>query len=269
MQGVLGVGFSTASGEGVSRWLPLLESVARLVSAHLETEALRSELYRREEQVRDLIRGTLDVQEAERERICLEVHDGVTQTLASAFQYLQTLETTSPEGTQARQLIFRASALIRQAIQESREVINSLQPATLRDLGLVATLRQEMRELEQETGWRVEFKADNVKLPADIETGLYRIIREAITNARKHADTDRLRVSIGSTGEALKVEVKDWGIGFTYNPQDISRRRGTGLLSMRKRAELLQGTFDIESSPGHGTTVCVAIPLSHHMEQHG
>jgi len=221
-----------------------------------------TERKRAEEQVRGLIRDTLNAQEAERERICLEVHDGVTQTLASAFQYLQTLETALAEGIPAKQLVLRASALIKQAIQESREVINSLQPATLRDLGLVATLRQEMRQLEQETRWKIDFKADTIRLPADIETGLYRIIHEAITNARKHADTDRLRLVISSADNRLKVEVRDWGIGFNYNPQNMLRRRGAGLLSMRKRAELLQGVCDIESSPGQGTTVRVEIPLS-------
>ena len=223
-----------------------------------------------EEQMRSLIRDTLNAQEAERERICLDVHDGVTQTLASVFQYLQAMETALPEGShQARQLLLRASALVRQAIQESREVINSLQPATLRDVGLVPTLRQEMRQLEQETRWEVDFKADAIRLPVDIETGLYRIIHEAITNARKHADTKRLRVRINTADNRVKVEVRDWGIGFNYNPREASSRRGTGLFSMRKRAELMQGVCDIQSSPGQGTSVRVEIPLSSYREQHG
>jgi len=229
---------------------------------HLEIESLQRELREKEAQVRELIRDTLDAQEAERERICLEVHDGVTQTLASVFQYLQTLESSVLEGAHARQLLIKASGLVKQAIQESREVINSLQPATLRDLGLVATLRQEMRQMEQETRWKIDFKADAVRLPQDIETGLYRIIREAITNARKHADTKRLRIRITSADEQVKVEVRDWGVGFDYNPQDVSRRQSTGLLSMRKRAELLQGACDIQSTTGQGTVVSVEIPFS-------
>jgi len=228
-----------------------------------------TEIKQAEEQMRGLIRDTLNAQEAERERICLEVHDGVAQTLASAFQYLQTLESASLDGSNAKQLLLRASALVRQAIQESREVINSLQPATLRDLGLVATLRQEMRQLEQEMRWRVDFKADVIRLPNDVETGLYRIMREAITNVRKHAETKRLGIRITSTNDQVKVEVRDWGIGFNYDPQAIGRRKGTGLISMRKRAELLQGTCDIESTPGQGTTVRVEISSSSYREQHG
>jgi len=241
----------------------------QLADARLEIAALQKELYNREEQVRELIRDTLDAQEAERERICLEVHDGVTQTLASAFHYLQTLETGSLESTNTRQLLLRASALVKQAIQESREVINSLQPATLRDLGLVATLRQEVRHMEQETRWKIDFKADAIRLPQDVETGLYRIIHEAITNVRKHADTKHLRIRITSVDDQVNVEVRDWGIGFDYNPQDVSRRQSTGLLSMRKRAELLQGTCDIQSTTGQGTVVRIRMPFSRLKEQNG
>lgn len=255
------VGFPREAAEELPRRLPALERLAKLVGTVIENAALRDELRHKEEQVRDLIKDTLDAQEAERERICLEVHDGVTQTLASAFQYLQTLVTSSPDDTSARQLLIRASALVRQSIQESREVINSLQPATLRDLGLVATLRHEMRQLEQETKWQVEFKADNVRLPYDVETGLYRIMREAIANVRKHANSSRLRVSILHEGDWIKAEIEDCGVGFNPSVQELSpARRGTGLLSMRKRAELLQGNCTVESSPGKGTMVRVEIP---------
>lgn len=252
---------SPPSATGFLRWLPFLESLAELAGAILEKAALQKNLHHKDEQVQDLIRGTLDAQEAERERVCLEVHDGVTQTLASAFQYLQTLEAALPASVSTRQLLLRAIALVKQAIQESREVINSLQPASLRDLGLVSTLRQEVRQLEQELGWEIDFKADDSRLPWDVETGLYRIIKEAIANARKHAHTRRLRVRIAFEGDRVKVEVKDWGTGFNYNPQGIAIKRGTGLFSMRKRAELLQGSCDIQSTPGQGTAVYVEIPL--------
>ena len=234
---------------------------SRLSGVPSEIATLQRELSIKEEQVRNLIRDTLEAQEAERERICLEVHDGVTQTLASVFQYLQALETVSLESNHARQLLLRTSTLVKQAIQESREVINSLQPATLRDLGLMATLRQDIRQMEQETRWKIDFKADAIRPPQDVETGLYRIIHEAITNARKHADTKRLRIRITSTDDKVRVEVRDWGVGFDYNPQDVSRKQSTGLLSMRKRAELLQGICDIQSTAGQGTVVSVEIPF--------
>ncbi|MDI6869300.1 MAG: PAS domain S-box protein [Coprothermobacterota bacterium] len=226
-----------------------------------------TERKRAEEQAQVLFRDFLNAQEAEKERICLEIHDGVIQTLVSTFQYFQALESTLTEGTSAKQLALRASSLLKQAIQESRQVINGLQPTTLRDLGLVATLRQEMRQLEQEAGLEIDFKADAIKLPADMEIGLYRIIHEAITNVRKHAyrratDVKRIRVAIACAEDKLKVEVQDWGRGFNPDKRDLTLgSQGFGLYSMRKRAELLQGVCDIQSSPGLGTTVRVEIPL--------
>jgi PAS domain S-box-containing protein len=214
------------------------------------------------EEVRALIRETIDAQETERERICLEVHDGVAQTLVSAFQYLQALEVTVPDDAQTKQLLAKTSAQVKQAIQESREIINSLQPSTLSDLGLVSTLRQELKRLGQETGLKIDFKADAIRLPKDIETGLYRIIREAVFNARKHANTKQLRVKISSEDERIRVEVRDWGKGFDQAYLDRARKRGTGLFSIRKRAELMKGACEIQSEPGQGTTVRVEIPVS-------
>ncbi len=120
--------------------------------------------------------------------------------------------------------------------------------------------------MAQETRWKIDFRADAIRLPQDVETGLYRIIHEAITNARKHAATKRLHVGITSADGQVKVEVRDWGVGFNYSPRDLSPRRSTGLLSMRKRAELLQGTCDIQSTPGQGTVINVEIPFSGHQE---
>ena len=213
------------------------------------------------EEVKALIRQTIDAQERERERICLEVHDGVAQTLVSAFQYLQAMEATAPDDKQTKQLLAKTSAQVKQAIQESRDVINSLQPATLGDLGLVSTLRQELKRLGQETGLKIDFKADAIRLPKDVETGLYRIIHEAIFNARKHADTRQLRVKINSVDAGVRVEVRDWGKGFDQAYLARAGRRGTGLFSIRKRAELLKGTCEIQSKPGEGTMVCVEIPF--------
>ena len=259
--GVLIICYPQVANEEFCGKLPLLEGLAALAGAFLENAALQAGLRQKEKQVCNLIRDTLQAQETEREHICLEVHDGVGQTLASAFQYLQTMESATPDDTPARQLLIKARALVKQAIQESREVINSLQPATLRDLGLVATLRQELQQLKRETGWQVEFKADATRLPTYVETGLYRIIHEAITNAKKHARTNRLCVTMTSSVDRLNIMIKDWGIGFSGNPEDMLRRGGTGMLSMRKRAELLQGTCNVEAKPGQGTTVWVEIPL--------
>jgi len=213
------------------------------------------------EQLHRLVGNTIAAQEAERERICLEVHDGVAQTMASAFQYLQGMESNLPADSPYVDLINKAKAQMKHAIQEAREVINSLQPATLKDLGLIPTLRQEMYKIEEESGWKVNFNAPAQRFPPAMEIGLYRIIHEAITNIKKHTRTHRVDISISTDGQYINVLIRDHGKGFDQDSPDILKKKGVGLISMRKRAELLQGTLNIESIPGRGTTLIIKIPF--------
>jgi len=260
--GVLAAGSPYSAREKFQYWLPFLESLGELTGALLEVRDLRQRLSYKKEQVQYLIKSTLEAQEVERECIGLDIHDGVTQTLTGAFLYLQTLQAVLPEDNHIRQLFLKTYGLVKQAIQELREVINGLQPATLKEFGLAATLGQEIRELEQELGWKIDFEADVPRLHGDIEIGLYRIIHEAITNVKKHANTQRLRIRLNSADDKVKAEVRDWGVGFICNSPDVIGRHNSGLLSMHKRAELLQGTCEIRSIPGLGTAVLAEIPIS-------
>ena len=254
---------SFAGDEDVSHKLRTLGLAADLVSCILENARLERELQERAKDVTRLIKASIDAQEAEQERVCLEVHDGVAQTLVSAFQYLQALENTPLyQMPEAKQLITRATGLVRQAIQEAREVINSLTPATLRDLGLVATLRQELKQFEKETGCKVELEANWPRLAKDTEVALYRIVHEAVTNIRKHAGSRRMRIELSQEADRLVAQVKDWGVGFNLKQHDLAATdHGIGLFSMRKRAELLGGTCDIRSALGKGTTIRVDVPI--------
>jgi len=254
--------------------MSLVAAFANQAAIVVENVKLQRNIRDEEEQISSLVRATLDAQEAERERICLEVHDGVTQTLASAFQYLQAFDSTpDTQISQVRHLTGKASLLVKQAIQEAREVINSLQPAALGRLGLVATLRQEMHDLSMEAGWKIDFEADSFRLGKDVEIALYRIIHEALTNVRKHAKTNYVSVELRQCDKEIIVQVRDWGVGFELKPSwSWASQQGTGLLSMQRRAELAGGVCHIESSPGQGTTVTVKVPVkegSEHREYTG
>jgi len=255
---------SFGDDEDVSHKLHTLKLAAHVVGCILENARLEEKLQEKEEDVTRLVKANIHAQEAERERVCLEVHDGVAQTLVSAFQHLQALENTPLyQMPEAKQLITRAAALVRQAIQEAREVINSLTPASLRDLGLVATLRQEVRQFERDTGCRVELEANWPRLAKDTEVALYRIAHEALTNVRKHANARRMRISLSQEEHRLVVQVKDCGVGFDLTKHDMATtNQGTGLFSMRKRAELLGGTCAIRSALGGGTEVRVEVPIT-------
>lgn len=254
-----------------ARRLQVLQQTAELVGSLLHMAQLRQEVQEKEKRVGDLLRATVDAQEAEREHICLELHDSVSQTLASAFYYLQALEVTpGVQLPQAEGLLLKALALVKQAIQEARALINSMTPATLAEVGLVSTLHRELGQLAKDTGWRVEFRAGQMRLPDSVEIALYRIIHEALANIRKHSQSQRVYIELTQEGNQLKALVKDWGIGFAPDllGQGVASR-GTGLRSMRRRAELLGGTLAIRSSPGWGTEVRLDIPLSLGGGNHG
>lgn len=205
----------------------------------------------------------IEAQERERERIAQEVHDSIAQTLASALRYLQALEGLSQEDWgQARPLLIRTGTLMRQAIREVRSFLHTLQPATLSYLGLAAALRQEMCQLEADTGWQVEFVCHCGRLSKDAELALYRIAREAVTNARKHSGTHRLRVSLVQKGNSVELEVQDWGKGFDIGDRPPSETSGWGLTNMQRRAEVLGGTFYLHSQEGAGTVIRVEVPTA-------
>ncbi|MBI2322971.1 MAG: PAS domain S-box protein [Chloroflexi bacterium] len=234
----------------------------RLQALADENARLYEEIRGREQQVSFLLKEIIEAQEEERERICMEVHDGVAQTLTAAYRYLQALEARSGLADEVRAEITKASGLVRTAIREAREVVASLRPAALDTLGLVATLRHELRELSERTGLHVEFDAHLARFPKTVETALYRIVHEALSNVAKHARATCVVVRLKHHPDRLMAEIEDDGVGFDLIALERQpHRSGVGLLSMRKRAELLQGCFEVTSGPGEGTRVRVEVPI--------
>jgi len=207
---------------------------------------------------------TIEIREAE--RIILEIHDGPAQTLTSAFQCLQAFDQIArpyiAQRPELDRLFSRAVGLVRQAVRETREIINGSVPAALETHGLVAVVRQELERLEEETGCRVDFYTGAWPiLHGQAEMAIYRIIGEAVNNARKHARSPRLEVEMSQKGKRLLVRVRDWGVGIAPARLEPSPSGSClGLLSMRRRAGLLGGSFNIATAPGRGTEITVDIP---------
>jgi two-component system sensor histidine kinase DegS len=208
--------------------------------------------------------STIEVQEAE--RIILEIHDGPAQTLTSAFQCLQTVDQIARpyfvQRPELDRLFSRAVGLVRQAIMETREIINGTVPVALEANGLVVVVRQELMRFAEETDCKVEFYSSAwPTLHGEAELAIYRIIHEAVNNIRKHARSPRLEIEMNQKGKRLLVRVKDWGIGFPPDKLEPSPSGSSlGLLSMRRRTELLGGTFSISTALGKGTEITVDIP---------
>ena len=238
--------------------MQLLETLGNCLSL-----ALDAWVWRRDEEQRDsVLRETLESHEREKQRIALDVHDGAVQTLASAFHHLQAAaygRRRDEEGH--RNALAKASSLLRETMQELRGLMEALRPATLDRFGLTASIESEVEDL-REGGWDAQLEAVPLQLSKDRETALYRIIHEALTNIRKHAGACQVRLALRKEGLWLHVEVQDWGSGFDPDTlRQQGKRHGFGLLSMRKRAELVGGRFEVESGVGQGTRISLQVPL--------
>jgi signal transduction histidine kinase len=216
--------------------------------------ALEGEMARRN----DLGRRLATAQEDERRRLARDLHDTVGQTLTGL-----SLAAAGGRLEQVREL---ADALGR----ELHEVAVRLRPTALDDIGLEAGVRALAADWSRRGGVPVEVQAAGLgepRLPAEVESVLYRVVQEALTNAAKHARATSVSVVVGRReGEAVAV-VEDDGVGFDPDalpPPPAGRPGGLGLLGMRERVALLGGVLEVESAPGAGTTVYARIPLPGH-----
>jgi PAS domain S-box-containing protein len=205
-------------------------------------------------------------QEQERCRIAYEIHDGIAQLMASAQQHLETFVALwQDDAPSAGQQLERGLDRLHQAIVASRRLMTELHPVALDALDLIPAVQQVLEELGKETGWETEFigTSEELSLTTDEEAALFLMLQEALTNARKHANTPKVRVEFkreGKQGEGLMALIKDWGMGFQPDKVCYGEPH-LGLLGMRERARLLGGTCTIASGPGQGTSVLIRIPL--------
>jgi len=207
----------------------------------------------------------INAQEQERKRIARELHDETSQVLTSLLISLAVLE-KSIATQEARDRIADTRRLAHQTLRAIRNLSIDLRPSALDDLGLLPALRWYVKEYQQKCSIEVEFLATGFKdrLPAEMETALYRIVQESLTNTARHANARKVRVTLKEDAEAVYATITDDGRGFDVEAvlktpaQELGL--GLGLAGMHERAVLLDGSLTIKSSPGHGTTVTVHIP---------
>lgn len=229
-----------------------------------EIERLYRELREREEWRGRLLRKVISAQEDERKRIARELHDDTSQALAALAVRLETAVATLPAGA-PRERIEEAKALALQSLEGLHRLIFDLRPSVLDDLGLLSAIRWcAERHLEAlGIAVRCEFSGMDRHLPPQVETALFRAAQEAIVNIAKHAEAETVLIQCALRERDLAIEIEDDGKGFDL--QSLTRAgapaRGLGLLGIRERVELLGGTVEIESSPGQGTRVALAVPL--------
>jgi PAS domain S-box-containing protein len=203
--------------------------------------------------------------EDERHHVAYELHDGLAQVAASAHQHLQAFASHHrPRSPQARQELDWALELAQRSVKEARRLIAGLRPTALDDFGLTTALRL-LVEAQRTEGWKITYEETlgSERLPPMIETTLFGVAQEALTNARKHACASQARLALKRYGSTIRLEVQDWGCGFEPLAvlHEASLGEHVGLREMQERIELVGGKFKISSQPGDGTLIVAEVPL--------
>ena len=208
---------------------------------------------------RDALRRVVEGQELERRRLARELHDETGQALTSILLGLKRVEEAkTKEASTAAAAELRAEIV--HTLQAVRRLAVELRPAALDDFGLVPALERLAEAFGGDSGISVDVQAnlDAVRLPAEVETALYRIVQEALTNVAKHAGAEHVSIVVTRRDGLVTVVVEDDGRGFGAGGGEGD---GLGLVGMKERVGLLGGRLAIESTEGSGTTIVAEVPL--------
>jgi signal transduction histidine kinase len=205
----------------------------------------------------DALGRVVEAQELERRRLARELHDQTGQELTSVLLGLKAVEEAKTDEERAESLAAVREQVV-ETLHDVRRLAVELRPKALDDFGLVAALERLAETFAERTGMRVDLEANvGDRLPSDLETALYRIVQEALTNIVKHAEATAVSIVLARSGRSVTAVIEDNGRGF--DPELDGD--GLGLLGMGERLALLGGKLKVESSPGAGTTIVAEVPL--------
>jgi len=220
------------------------------------------------EEERALLLGRLvTAQEEEQRRLSRELHDQMGQSIAALLLGLKALDDSAQFKSAEINRLHQLQDLTNQLAHVVHNLASSLRPTALDDLGLDTALSNQVEEWSERTGIRADLHCNGLiqqRLSPQIETTVYRVVQEALTNVLKHANAQNVSIIVEHRGNRVRAIVEDDGAGFDVEAmieKPLSERR-LGLMGMKERASLVGGTLDIESRPGAGTTVILYIPIS-------
>jgi signal transduction histidine kinase len=205
----------------------------------------------------DALRRVVEAQELERRRLARELHDQTGQELTSVLLGLKGVEEARDDDDRAEALRAVREQVV-ETLHDVRRLAVELRPKALDDFGLVPALERLVENFAEQTGMRVDFEPQLAdRLPADVETALYRIVQEALTNVVKHARARAVSIVLAQSSGTVAAVIEDDGRGFVPD----TGADGLGLVGMRERLALLGGKLKIESSADAGTTIVAEVPL--------
>ena len=239
----------------------LLQSYANLAAVAIQNTRLFQEVRRSNRLLHGLSQRLMKAQEEERLHLSRELHDESGQLLTALTVQLGLLERGLDQPATLRDKIDELKHTATSIQDNLHKLAVNLRPASLDHLGLVTTIQQFIEEFHRQYGIQVDFEAVGMqgrRLPIEVETAIFRIVQESLTNVILHAQAKSVDVLLSQHEHELIMVVEDDGVGFL--PGSQSQEEHLGLFGMRERIEMLGGTFVIESSPGKGTTIKVEVP---------
>ncbi len=242
----------------------LLTAIGSQIAVAIENARLYAEVQHKEQLRGQLLNKLITVQEEERKRIARELHDDTSQALAALlFTVEEVLEMEQLTEMKARLEGMRE--LTMQSMEEIYKLIFDLRPTMLDHLGLVPALRSFAQSRLEPAGIRVTIEEATVpyRLPAEVETALFRVVQEVITNVARHAVARNVHIFFQFDPDSVTVNVEDDGVGFDMVEVTLSpdSQCGLGLMGMFERVELLGGRMDIDTAPGYGTQISIQVPI--------
>ncbi|MEX2468015.1 MAG: PAS domain S-box protein [Gemmatimonadota bacterium] len=219
--------------------------------------------------LRDFSAGALRATEDERRRIARELHDDTAQRLATLILRLRTLAHEEDAAVRAT-LLEEIRGEIVETAEDVKRISRGLRPPELEEVGLALALRAHVRTLRERLGFEVDAELDEVDHFLDLtgRLAIYRIVQEALSNARRHAGAQHTSLRLFTDDGHVVAEVSDDGCGFDPASR-MQLDRGLGLVGMRERATMIGGRLSIESAPGAGTTVSTSVPFHSRKDDDG
>jgi len=244
----------------------LAQTIADQIAVAIENARLLELVRKSEEDLRTLNVQLINVQEDERKKLAQELHDEVSQTLFAMKMNLDMAKKNLPMNLDGlediKDRLTDTKELLSQTIDRIRNLTTDLRPSMLDDFGLIAALKGHIDNFIKRTNVKVYLKTKNFKtrLSSEVETTLYRILQEALTNVAKHAKATEVSILVAQDNHRVSLSVKDNGIGF--EPEKLTFPKDKlGLLGIKERVKLLNGEFEIRSKANKGTKLSVKIPL--------
>jgi signal transduction histidine kinase len=244
--------------------IELLTAIGSHLSEIVANAQLHDTLVEKEAVRQALLEALVRAQEDERARLARELHDGAGQTLTSLLVRLKILEKHAA-ADQVRDDVIELCEVVSQTVEQVRGISYRLRPSALAEFGLEMALRSLVEDMAEAAGMVADCRLDlgDRRLPFEIESTLYRIAQESLTNVVRHSQASRVQIELVTLPYAICLRVEDNGIGFDADEVvDGEERPRLGLVGMQERAQMLGGSLLVQSAPGAGTSVEVRVPLA-------